>query len=88
MVLVYCTSSQHMLSLKERNLNKIPSTVLELCPEQENLIQGNNSKRKQGRVKVLYTALSLNVFYPFIKFQQNHLNRVEVMHRTMQVKKW
>ena len=40
MVLVYCTSSQHTKSLKVASAK--PRPVLELCPEQENLIKENN----------------------------------------------
>ena len=54
------------------NFNKIPWTVLELCPGQENLIKGNNKKVSKAELWFLYTALPFNVFYPFI--QQNLLN--------------
>ena len=56
MVLVYCPSSRHTLSLKEVSTN--PSTVLELFPEQKKLIKGTNSKRKQDRVKVLVYCIA------------------------------
>ena len=54
------------------NLNLFPSTFLELCHGQENLIKGFK-KSKQD------TALSLNALFHFMKFQQKPLNSFGVM---------
>ena len=35
-------------------------------------------------LRFLYTALTLDVIYHFIQLQQNPLNRIEVMHSTIQ----
>ena len=85
MVLVYCTSSEHTLS--QRSLNKIPSTVLELCPEQENLTKGDNSKRKQDSVKVFVYSIVSQCILSVYEVSTNPKNRSEAMHRTIQLNK-
>ena len=57
MVLVNCTFSLFLYYFMK--FQQDLSIVLELFPGQENLIKGNNSKSKQGRIMVLvYCTLS------------------------------
>ena len=53
--------------------HQIPSTVLELCPEQESFIKGNNSKRQQGRVKVLVYCIASQCFLSFYEVSTKSL---------------
>ena len=64
---------------------EFPSVLLELCPEQGNLIKWSTSKSKQGRF--LYTELPLNVLYHFMKFQHNPLNGFGFIPRTRKFNK-
>ena len=54
---------------------EFPSALLELCQGQENLRSKLIQRVSKADQSFLYTALSLNIVYLFMKFQQNPLNR-------------
>ena len=56
MVLVHLPFSQYFYGYMK--FQQIPGIVLELCPEQENLIKENTSNSKQGRGMVLVHCTS------------------------------
>ena len=58
---------------------KFPSALLELCQGQQNWISEIIQIVSKAEQRFLYTALSLNIVYHFMNFQQNPLNSFVVM---------
>ena len=58
------------------------SALMELCQGQETWISEKFQKVSKAEQRCWYTALSLNIIYHFMKFQQNPLNSFWVMPTT------
>ena len=75
MVVVYCTSSQNTLSLKEVSTKSLQQ-FKSYCHEPKNLIKGNNSKRKQGRVKALVYCTASQCLLSFHEVSTRSLEKI------------
>ena len=69
MVLVYCTSTEH---LKKSQQN--PFNSFKVMSQQENLIKENNSKRKQGNIKVLVLCIASQCLLSFYEVSTKSLD--------------